>query len=251
VFPLAMQDKGGYKPTGEEQELLLVFEPGQVIFQENDLGKEMFLIQRGEVEIERQGHRLGLLRAGDFFGEMSLLEGLPRAATARAHSECALLPIDAAVFDHMLRSLPELGIRMMRKLSGRLRGRLESPELAALQGAMQAEQGQGGIVAVLVHQGTGTELAVPRQRELTLGRPDPMTGLTPDLDLSFAPEASTVSRRHARLVQGPDGFALVEEIGVANGTAVNGKLLSAGKPEALEDGDDIALGSVHLSYRVR
>ena len=55
---------------------------GDYIFEEGDTGTDMFIIQEGEVEILKlsgsQMHRLALLEAGDFFGEMSLLEELPR-----------------------------------------------------------------------------------------------------------------------------------------------------------------------------
>ena len=117
------------KPTAAADDprarFLVKFEPGQTIFEQGLKGAEMFVIQDGQVEILRRDgpteRRLTLLEAGDFFGEMSVLEDLPRSATARAVTASKLLPIDASTFDQMLREHPEIAVRMMRKLSRRLR----------------------------------------------------------------------------------------------------------------------------------
>ncbi len=67
---------------------LLELKAGEVIFEEGDAGDEMFVIQSGTVEIvkKRKGVEkpLATLEKGDFFGEMSILENLPRTAKARA-----------------------------------------------------------------------------------------------------------------------------------------------------------------------
>ena len=61
---------------------------GEYVFQEGELGTEMFIIQEGQVEICQavgsQDRPLAMLEKGDFFGEMSILEDLPRNASARA-----------------------------------------------------------------------------------------------------------------------------------------------------------------------
>lgn len=101
------------------------FKSGDVIFNENDPGNEMFIIEQGKIEIFRtidgQESVLAELEQGDFFGEMALLESLPRVASARAMIDCKVLQIDRSTFDQMLRQNPEIAVRMLRKLSGRLR----------------------------------------------------------------------------------------------------------------------------------
>ena len=63
-------------------------------FREGDLGTEMYIINEGKVEILNQvgdeEQVLAVLEKGDFFGEMSVLEDLPRAATARAATDVRL-----------------------------------------------------------------------------------------------------------------------------------------------------------------
>src|SRR5688572_14064782 len=81
---------------------------GSYLFREGDLGTEMFILQEGQVEILKAvagvDEQLAVLEKGDFFGEMSLLEDLPRTASARAVTECKVIRINGATFDQMLRS---------------------------------------------------------------------------------------------------------------------------------------------------
>src|SRR6476661_3406282 len=98
---------------------------GEYIFREGDLGTEMYIINEGKVEILNQvgdeEQVLAVLEKGDFFGEMSVLEDLPRAASARAGTDVRLLQINGSTFDQLLQGNPEIAVRMMRKLSRRLR----------------------------------------------------------------------------------------------------------------------------------
>jgi CRP-like cAMP-binding protein len=72
----------------EEEGTIRTFDPGEVVFSEGDEGDEMFVIDRGEVELfGRHGESeilLAKLGPEEFFGEMAVLTGAPRSATARA-----------------------------------------------------------------------------------------------------------------------------------------------------------------------
>lgn len=76
--------------------------------------------------------------------------------------------------------------------------------------------------------------------EAVMGRPDAATGRVPEIDLR---QDEAVSRRHARLFRGTDGF-FVEDLDSANGTMLNGDWLTPVKPVALQEGDRIELGEV-------
>ena len=107
-------------------EKFLVSHPmGDIIFSEGDIGNEMFIIQSGTVELLKtiggETRVLATLEKGDFFGEMSVLEDVPRTASARAKTDVELVRINGATFDAMLKWNTEIAIRMMRKLSRRLR----------------------------------------------------------------------------------------------------------------------------------
>ena len=98
---------------------------GESVFEEGEIGTEMYIINEGRVEIlkrvQGEERQLAVLEKGDFFGEMALLEDLPRSAAARTLTEVKLVTINGSTFDQMLRANPEIAVRMMRKLSRRLR----------------------------------------------------------------------------------------------------------------------------------
>ena len=123
---------------------------GDVIFQQGDLGTEMFIIQEGEVDIVKhingESHALSHLEKGDFFGEMAVLESVPRTADAIAATDVRALVINGARFDEMLRKNPEVAVRIIRKYSKRLREantlleRLVGREVDSEHGALDATQ---------------------------------------------------------------------------------------------------------------
>lgn len=108
------------------------YAPGTVLFKETDVGDRMYVIRSGRVKIYREhgGKELVLafLGAGEFLGEMALLEGLPRSASAKVVEPSVLIEVDSATFEEMIRRNIEIAVRIMRRLAGRVRaldGRLE------------------------------------------------------------------------------------------------------------------------------
>ena len=86
-----------------------------------DPGDEFFVLVDGSVTVEISPRKRGRLRPGDFFGEMSLLDGEPRSATVRAETDVRLLVIQRRNFQSLLREVPELSHRMLETLSRRIR----------------------------------------------------------------------------------------------------------------------------------
>lgn len=81
---------------------------GDVVYKEGDLGKSMFLVDEGELEVKHDGKTLHCLSPGDSFGESSLLFQRPRSSTVVCASEnCALLEMLGADFFALLESDPE------------------------------------------------------------------------------------------------------------------------------------------------
>jgi len=105
--------------------LTRVADAGEVVFRQGDKGVDMFVIQAGAVEISRgEGTDrtvLATLRQGDFFGEMSLLESLPREADATAVTQTDLLVITQGGLLVRLRRDPSFAVEMLHRLSGRVR----------------------------------------------------------------------------------------------------------------------------------
>ena len=106
------------------------YRAGEVVFVEGDIGRALFILETGKVEISRAGpdgapHVLYTLVPGEFFGEMALLESLPRSATATATEASRLHLLYRTKLDVLLHANPRIGVAIMghlaRLLSARLR----------------------------------------------------------------------------------------------------------------------------------
>jgi CRP/FNR family cyclic AMP-dependent transcriptional regulator len=97
------------------------FTAGAPIFEEDEKGDSMFLIRSGEVEIERHGKVIESLGPGGIFGEMALIDGSPRSATARAKTDCVVAPINEKTFLFLVHETPYFAIAVMRTLADRVR----------------------------------------------------------------------------------------------------------------------------------
>jgi CRP-like cAMP-binding protein len=100
---------------------------GEVIFEEDGPGDLMFVILDGEVEILKAAHSgsakvLSTLKKGEFFGEMALIDGHPRSASAVAKTDAKLLCMNEPVLDTYSMTNPEFAAKMIRNLAQRLRG---------------------------------------------------------------------------------------------------------------------------------
>jgi CRP-like cAMP-binding protein len=102
------------------------FADGEIIFDEGDEGNDLYVIQAGQVQITRSSAArprvVANLRAGDFFGEMSVVLGEARTARAVAVGSAELLELDGETLEAMCIERPEIAIRMIQRLAVRLIG---------------------------------------------------------------------------------------------------------------------------------
>ncbi len=239
---------GSDKPSAAR--FLVEYQAGEKIFSQGEFGTDMFIVHEGAVEIVHEGggrEHLAKLEKGDFFGEMSLLEDLPRLASARALTQVKLVRVDAGAFDKLLRQDPEIAIRIMRKLSNRLRETDEQLRTLAEAAPPPPEPTELPSGAhSLVHLASRARFALKNAGETMIGRGDPVTGQQPDIDLTPVDPDRSSSRRHAKVYFEDGAFHLVEEIGTINGTFVNGVRLEAGQPLRVAPGDELRFGLVEL-----
>lgn len=98
---------------------------GHVFFRQGEKGTSMYIILKGKVEIwaESNGNhkKLGILSDGDFFGEMSLLEGMPRSATALSVEDSIVMEIKEEHFKEFIQINPDTTYNIMKSLSKRIR----------------------------------------------------------------------------------------------------------------------------------
>src|SRR5690348_6704882 len=112
------------------------FKAGSVLFEEGQPGDYMYVIQSGAVEIRRQVGEtervLAVLPAGEFFGEMAILNARPRSATAVVRVPSRLVVIEGRTFEARLRARPEFAMRCIMSLALRLEAANQHVELLLL-----------------------------------------------------------------------------------------------------------------------
>lgn len=281
------------------RDFIIPYAAGQSVYEEGDPGAEMFIVYSGTVEIFRElGGRhqvLAVMEKGDFFGEMSVLEGSPRNASAVVKEKSELIEINSTIFDRMIRGNIEIAVRMLRKLSGRLQQsnqKLEellgpagqapldpepaptpepvaapplqksAPEVTAPEKAETSLPGSGsvpGVIApeeVVLAPGWRGALVLDDSKEVfpiqteqaLIGRFDPVTGARPEIDLTPHDTNRSVSRRHAKIVAVGTDLLISEEVGALNGTFLNDRQLTPGKPAPLRTGDQLRVGTLILRF---
>ena len=98
-----------------------VYRPGEIVFQEGDPGRALFVVVEGAVEITQvraQGeYVLRTLGPGDAFGELALIDDFPRSATARAATLGRLLILYKSDFDALMDGNARIAVVVMRNLS--------------------------------------------------------------------------------------------------------------------------------------
>jgi len=101
---------------------------GKVLMRQGESGDEFFVVLRGNIVIEREGQRLARLGPGDFLGEIALIDGRPRTATATADGDADLLVLDHRHFETLLDEFPGVGRHVARTLVDRIRRTVTVPQ---------------------------------------------------------------------------------------------------------------------------
>jgi len=94
---------------------------GEIVFEQGDAGAEMYGIVEGAVELTSNGRVVAKLGPDDVFGELAIIDGSPRMATARAVAPTQLAAIDRRRFLFLVHETPTFAIQVMTALAERLR----------------------------------------------------------------------------------------------------------------------------------
>ena len=102
--------------------------PGSTLLEENALGDALWILQEGEAEVSREAGNqrevLGTLKAGELFGEMSLVDDLLTSARVTATTRCRLLQIPRAEFEQLLAGDDKLAVKVFQSFCRTLTERL-------------------------------------------------------------------------------------------------------------------------------
>lgn len=97
------------------------FKAGETIFHAGDPATELYVIQEGRVGIQAGNRLLDTLEGKTIFGEMALVDGAPRSATAVAMTDVTVVPVSEKQFLFLVSQTPFFALKVMRVLAGRLR----------------------------------------------------------------------------------------------------------------------------------
>jgi len=114
-----------------------VYQDGEIVVRQGEIGDCMFVVQEGQVEVivERDGRETSLVvrGPGEFFGEMAIFEREVRMATVRAVGQARILTVDKKNFVRRMHEDPSLAYRLVQSMSQRIRQL--SAEMARPRGA--------------------------------------------------------------------------------------------------------------------
>ena len=110
-----------------------VVSAGSTIFAKGDAGNSLFAVCAGTVKVSNQSSEgkdaiFNLINAGEIFGEIALLDGQPRTADARALTDCELMVIERRDFIPLVKSEPDIALKLIEVLCARLRRTSEQVE---------------------------------------------------------------------------------------------------------------------------
>lgn len=230
--------------------LIVNYKKGELIYTENEKGSTMFIVSSGKVKLFKKGLNnkeisLGEYDKGNFIGELAVTESYVRTENAVALEDTSLIAISRAVFKTMILKNPEIAMKMIQKFSSRLK---ELNELIDNLKTTDKEIKEAtNLFGKLKISGYNQSFPITMKKTL-IGRYDPVIGICPDIDISSYDPQKTVSRKHALIVITDDGNFIEEEVGVINGTYLNGNKIDTGKKYRLQPGDKIHFGLVACEF---
>jgi flavin reductase (DIM6/NTAB) family NADH-FMN oxidoreductase RutF len=116
ALPPAMREK--LLSAGEEHE----YGAGDTVIRQGERGADAFVILSGHALVVRDGREIARLGAGQFFGEVAMLDGRPRTADVVAESRLRCIALSRETVKRALRAEPDLAWRVLEVLAGRIRG---------------------------------------------------------------------------------------------------------------------------------
>jgi hypothetical protein len=244
---------------------MFVVPAGQRIVAAGERSEQLYLLAEGKVALIPAGslepwRRLG---PGSAFGESALAGDGLSPYDAIAETEAQVLALDRAALVTLFKRHPESGLALLGRLAEAivqaLAARASPPSPAAGAAPLRPVTEEHWIVGespapapspwcVELPDGSSLPLA-ETDSDLLIGRPDPASGVTPQIDLGGHDPYRSLSRRHARLLRDGARWLLREEPGVVNGTFVNDRRLAPGEAVEVSDGDRMRFGAVEVVLR--
>ncbi len=94
---------------------------GEIVFKAGDEGHEFFVVRQGSVAIKIGNRQVDTIGPSQVFGEMAIVDGAPRSATAMAETDSVIVPLTEKQFLILIAEAPYFALEVMRVLARRLR----------------------------------------------------------------------------------------------------------------------------------
>lgn len=101
-----------------EEEL---YEKGTYVVNQGDLGRELYIIVSGEVDVIADAKKVDVMSDGAYFGEMAIIDSQPRAADVVANTDLVVLRMEMDDFHEILTQQEQIAIGVIRVLNRRIR----------------------------------------------------------------------------------------------------------------------------------
>ena len=211
------------------------YKPGALIIREGELGDSIFVIGSGSAEalLSVNGEPeilLSVIQRGETFGEMGFFERRPRSATVRAREACVVLEVKGEALRSLADTHPEIGLRLLLRVSERLRRMNEQMLTLHLKSVETANRAKDEFVAMLGHELRNPLGAIATAIHV--------------LDARSGPDDTSASLRGIIARQTHHLSRLVEDL-LDVSKLVSGKIVLTTQPEYLRDVVMRALTSFH------
>ena len=217
------------------------YEPGTVILREGEISESIFVIGSGSADAllsigEGPEILLATMHRGETFGEMGVFERRPRSATVRARQTCVVLKVKGEALHRLADAHPEIGFRLLLRVSERLRSKNEHILTLHLKSVEAANRARDEFVAMLGHELRNPLGAIATAIHVLDARADPHD--------ASAPLRGIIVRQTQQLAR------LVEDL-LDVSKLVSGKIVLSTQPEDLRDVVMRAVASFHEAGKAR
>jgi hypothetical protein len=253
------------------KDFFIEFPAGSDVFNEGETGTESYIVETGQIDlVSADGDPIATVGPGEFFGEAAIGEK-PHAMSARTSVKTRVLRIERAAFSDMVKQNPEIAVRILKQVVARLSHAAVAPAAPRVDKPIEppkpappapsvvaapapipaapAAPSQPPKQKLLALRPAGQEQVISldsTRSDFLIGRPDPATGVEPEINLGPYDSNRTLSRKHARISREGSLYFLQEENGVANGTHLNGERLQPAVKVPIKPGDKLRFGLIEV-----
>ncbi len=243
------------------KKLTKILNKGEILFKEGDIARGAYVVKTGLISLKRVKDGSYILvdeaKKGDIIGVPSTLTNSPRLYTAFVEEDdTKVVELPPQILNEIILKDPEISFFLLKKYSERILAvenlfkniRLPKIDTDKLEKEEKSEL-PSHIRAYLKIIPSNRRVPIKKIKN-TIGRKVLSMNYTPDIDLSAEDKGKYISRKHAVIFFDQNEFFVKEELGVLNGTFLNGEKLRENIPYKLKNGDIIKFCNIEAIFEL-